>query len=294
MKRRNASHPVVTRMATNRVGDWISDARFRLARVSDTPGLDAQVLVSHVIDRSRTWVVAHPEFYLSTKHVSLLQNYLNRCLEGEPLPYLLGHWEFFGLEFDVNSSVLIPRPETEQLVEQALDWLKLHPGINKALDLGTGSGCIAISLAKNHPDLEITATDIDINALEVARSNAKKHRVEQNIQFVQSDLFGKVDGSFSLICANLPYIPTLHMAELRVARYEPHSALDGGKDGLDLIKEVIIQSRTRVTHPGLLLLEIDSRQKEKVMNLANEFLPTSHAKLIYDGNHLPRIMRVEF
>lgn len=265
-----------------------------MAQVSETPGLEAQILVSHVIDRDRSWVVAHPEFYLSTRHLNVLNNLLGRRINGEPLPYLIGHWEFFGLDFSVNSNVLIPRPETELLVEKALEWLRIHPKINSVLDLGTGSGCIAISLAKSLPYLNITAADISKEALEVSRDNAKKLKVDHQINFINSNLFENIPGSFSLICANLPYVPLGKLDSLKALKYEPRSALDGGSDGMEFIKEVISQSRQKINAPGLLLMEIESGQKDEIFRYVADLLPSNHFEILPDLCNQPRLLRINF
>ncbi len=281
-------------MATNRIGDWIADARFHLARISDSPGLDAQVLVSHVLDRNRSWVVAHPEFYLSQKKLSELKSLLDRRLANEPLPYLIGHWEFYGLDFQVNPLVLIPRPETELLVDKALEWLHKHPRQQSVLDIGTGSGCIAICLAKAIPEINIIAVDFNDDVLDVARANAQTHKVENQIKFIQSDLFKNISGAFSLICANLPYIPTNKLKNLSVSKFEPLEALDGGEDGLAFIKRVITESQGKITKPGLLLLEIESGQKEDVLLFTKRVLPSVSSEVILDGAGLPRLLYVKF
>ena len=154
----------------------------------DTPGLDAQVLLADTLDRSRTWIAAHPEAHLTQLQLATVKKAVNRLKEGEPLSYVLGHWEFFGLDFEINSNVLIPRPETELLVEHAIRWLKADPERRTVADVGTGSGCIAIAIANNIPDVNIIATDIFFPALETAHRNACKHRVAERIAFVQCDL----------------------------------------------------------------------------------------------------------
>ncbi len=132
----------------------------------------------------RSWVLAHPELSLTIDQQDQLKEWLQRLGSGEPLPYVLGEWEFYGLDFFLSPAVLIPRPETELLVERALGWLKEHPGCSRAADVGTGSGCIAIALAANCPDLSVTASDISFEALRVARSNAARYCLDGRICFV--------------------------------------------------------------------------------------------------------------
>src|SRR5512139_2298322 len=159
----------------------LSEVANRLAVISDTPALDASVLIAHILHKPRTWVVAHPELNLTTKQHKELDDSLARLESGESFPYVLGHWEFFGLEFDLTPDVLIPRPETELLVEKAIVWMQESRGRRSIADVGTGSGVIAISIAVNIPDAQILATDISHQALEVARRNAIKFNVIDRI-----------------------------------------------------------------------------------------------------------------
>ena len=148
-----------------------------LSSISDTPALDASVLLAHILNKPRTWVLAHPEITLTTDQQNQLNQALTRLECGEPFPYVLGHWEFFGLDFDITSDVLIPRPETELLVEKAVTWLQESPARRTVADIGTGSGAIAVSIAVNVRDVNILATDISKQALQVAQRNAEKHSV---------------------------------------------------------------------------------------------------------------------
>ncbi len=155
------------------IGEIIAKLRPLFANWSETPALDAQVLLAHLSGKNRAWLLAHPEATLSQGQQAALTVAVARLQSGEPLPYILGHWEFYGLDFTINADTLIPRPETELLVEQALAWLRARPGLRTAADIGTGSGCIAVSLAAHIPDLQITATDISTAALKIAQGNAK-------------------------------------------------------------------------------------------------------------------------
>ncbi|HSD83884.1 MAG TPA: HemK family protein methyltransferase, partial [Anaerolineae bacterium] len=152
----------------------LADVTNQLALTSDTPALDASVLIAQIVKRQRTWVVAHPELTLTASQQKQLDDSLARLEDGEAFPYVLGHWEFFGLEFDVNPDVLIPRPETELLVEKAIAWMQKSPVRRTVADVGTGSGAIAVAIAVNIPDAHVLATDISHPALRVARGNAIK------------------------------------------------------------------------------------------------------------------------
>jgi release factor glutamine methyltransferase len=165
-----------------------SDITAHLTPISDTPALDASVLIAHVVHKPRTWVIAHPELTLTAVQQKQLEDSVLRLQAGEPLPYVLGHWEFFGLEFDITPDVLIPRPETELLVEKAITWLRQNPEKKTIADIGTGSGAIALSIAVHVPEVNILATDISSKALNVARQNAEKHQVSKRVEFVECDL----------------------------------------------------------------------------------------------------------
>ena len=203
-----------------------------LKEISETPLLDTQVLLAHILGKTRSWVLAHPEQQLSPQEIEEFNRSIKKLKEGIPLPYVLGQWEFFGLEFTLTPDVLIPRPETELLVEQAIDWLYANPERRWAADVGTGSGCIAVTLAHKIEDLKLTAGDISMEALRVAITNAMRHSVEQRIHFVQADLTPPSENPYDLICANLPYIPSSELIKLQVFGREPSLALDGGRDGL--------------------------------------------------------------
>jgi release factor glutamine methyltransferase len=262
---------------------------------SDTPFLDSQVLLAHILGKPRAWVLAHPEAVLSPVQQQSLDQAVTRLEAGEPLPYVLGHWEFFGLDFQVTSDVLIPRPETETLVEQALDWLRSHPSARAAIDVGTGSGCIAVSLATQIPDLHLWATDLSSAALEIARQNAQKHGVTGRIDFVQADLLDLLNvelSTYNLITANLPYIPTETLHELTVFQHEPTLALDGGPDGLSLVRRLLSQAPDHLASNGLLLLEIEYRQGPAALALAEAAFPQAKVDVLQDLSGHDRIIRI--
>ena len=264
---------MVTTTQTIKVGDWLAQAHQKLIIPSDNPSLEAQLLVAHVTGLSRASILAHPEIILSLIQQTEVNKLLNLLQAGEPLPYLLGHWEFYGLDFIINSAVLIPRPETELLVDAALRWLTWNPGRRLAADVGTGSGCIAVSLNHHISDLNTIATDLSYSALMIARENACKHTPARPIYFAQTSLLQSCNGPFDLVCANLPYIPTMTLSELAVAQHEPLLALDGGEDGLSLIRELLRDAPRWLAPGGLLLLEIEAGQGDSVPALASYCLP---------------------
>ena len=243
--------------------------------------------------------MAHPEAEPTPEQAVAYENALMRLLSGEPLPYILGHWEFYGLDFIVDSHVLIPRPETELLVETALAWLRGNTSRRHVIDIGAGSGCIGIALAKHVPDLDVTAVDLSPDALDITRRNALKHGVEDRIHCFSGDLFSELASvpnhmdSFDLICANLPYVPRAILAELDVAEREPHLALDGGPDGLQLIQRFLADSPAHLAQNGLLLAEIEARQGSAVLAMAEAAFPTAKRQMIPDLAGHDRLLRIE-
>ena len=291
----------------------------------ETPALDAQVLMAHILGQNRTWVLAHPEARLTAPQEAALEAAIHQLADGLPLPYLLGRREFFGLDFEVTPDVLIPRPETELLVETALHWIRGHAtgeqgfltgeGLwepaHRFLDIGTGSGCIAVSLAVHSPDARITATDISAQALQVARRNAERNGVQARIDFVECDLLPetmddgsqaiKADGvmptdlwsNVDLIVANLPYIPSKTLKELAVYQHEPALALDGGTDGLALIRRLLERLMGKMEAGRLILLEIEAGQGRAAQALAEAAFPAAAVEVRKDLAGLDRLVMIE-
>jgi release factor glutamine methyltransferase len=273
--------------------DWLEEALPRLQSVSQTPLLDAQVLLAHVLRKPRSWVLAHPEVHLSCEQQDHLDEALRRLVQGEPLPYLIGHWEFYGLDFLLTPATLIPRPETETLVEQALLWLHDHPAKRLAIDVGSGSGCIAVTLAVKVPDLYVIASDLSFEALEVVRQNALRHGVDDRVHYAQADLLTAFGVRFDLICANPPYIPSGALRHLPIYGKEPTLALDGGTGGLTTIRQLLQQAVHCLTEDGLLLVEIEASQGEAVYALAEQTFPTSELRILPDLAGRDRLLRLQ-
>jgi release factor glutamine methyltransferase len=243
--------------------------------------------------KTRAWILAHPEAPLSEEQIEYLQQATNRLEIGEPLPYVLGHWEFYGLDFTVTSDVLIPRPETELLVDQALSWMSEHPGRRFALEIGTGSGCIAISLAVNIPNLVILAIDISHPALRVATQNAIQHKVAEQVLTVAADLFPPTHKRFDLVCANLPYIPTQRFRDSKIYGKEPDLSLDGGAFGLDLIDKMVNQAPKYLIEGGSMFFEIDASQGKIVKNLAEDAFPDANVNVLTDLAGRDRLVYIQ-
>jgi len=267
---------------------FLEETVSRLASVSDTPELDARVLLANILDKSRTWIEAHPETHPTQSQLAAAKKAIARLEAGEPLPYVLGHWEFFGLDLEITPDVLIPRPETELMVERAINWLAAAPERRTVADVGTGSGCIAVAIAKHIPDAKIVATDISRPALEVAHQNARRHGVEKHIDFVQCDLLPPhpdplpTDLHFDLICANLPYIPSRTLHELPIYGREPILALDGGADGLDIVRHLLRITPAWLAPNSLILLEIEASQGMSAVSLAYDAFDSAEIHLHQD------------
>jgi len=224
----------------------------------------------HVLDVSRSKLLTHPDRRLASAQLSRYEALVCDRGSGYPLPYLTGRIEFYGLEMDVTPEVLIPRPETEMLVDLALER---QP--RSVVDVGTGSGCIAVALANELPGLEVYAIDISPAALAVARRNAERHGVDERVQFIVGDLLDRRPSPVDLIVSNPPYVSADEWAALPAAirHHEPRLALDGGSDGLELIRRLLSQSEGLVEPGGALLVEIGAEQAEEVREIAETVFP---------------------
>ncbi len=272
------------------IRDSLHAARTRLT--SDTASLDTQVLMAEVLGLDRAYLLAHPEQALAPEQAETFERYVGRLAAGEPLPYILGRRTFYDREFVVTPAVLIPRPETELLLEEALAYVGQHP-TSTVVDVGTGSGVLAVTLAALCPQTQAYATDISPDALAVARQNAQTHGA--NVTFFEGNLLEPVierNIKVGLLMANLPYIATGDLPDLAVSRYEPRMALDGGADGLDLIRVLLRQSPDVCNPSALLLLEIGAGQGETVLELAQKSLKPSSGEVLKDYAGHDRILHV--
>jgi release factor glutamine methyltransferase len=274
------------------VGEALRWAKTRLQTVSESASADAQRLLGHVLAIDRARLLAYPETELSPEQVAQFEILIARAEQGEPLPYLLGRWPFYDREFVVTPAVLIPRPETELLLEQALAYTAEKPAA-VVVDVGTGSGALAVTLAALRPAAQVYAVDLSPAALEVARQNADLHHT--NVTFSNGDLLApilerglKVD----VIMANLPYIARDEVPTLAVSRYEPRLALDGGPDGLDLVRRLLADAPRVVKNEALLLLEIGWNQGETAQRIAEAAFPNAAVDVLKDYAGLDRMVRV--
>ncbi len=264
------------------VGSAIELTYRELAGLTDAPGSDGRLLLAETLNRSREWLISHPEAPISTVQGRAFLAALKRYQSGEPLPYVLGWWEFYGRRFSLSPAVLIPRPETEILIEEALTYLQAHPRRRRVIDVGTGSGCIGVTLAAEIGDLIMVATDISRAALKIALMNACLHGVEAGIHPVQSDLTTAITGSFDLVCANLPYIPSETLRGLPVGGKEPWLALDGGPDGLRFVHRLLRSLPGLVSPGGRALIEIEANQGQVANEIAHSALPAAQISVKKD------------
>ena len=261
-------------MAT--VATLIDEARRRLAAVGvESPRLDAELLLAHVLGKARRWLWTYPDTPLSPKDAAAFFSLLERRLHREPLPYLLGEWEFYGRPFTVSPAVLVPRPETELLVEVVLAWATQHAAA-RIVDVGTGSGVIAITCALELTAARCYAVDLSVDALAMAQGNAERHGVAERITWLQGDLLQPVRAMgappVDAIVANLPYIAEEEMPSLmpEVRDYEPRIALAAGAGGLQLIRRLIEESPAVLRPGGLLAMELGCGQAEQVRAILQE------------------------
>lgn len=249
------------------------------------PHRDAQELLCHSLNFTRTELLLELNKPIDPLLEENLLDSAKRIASGKPLEYETGYCSFLGLKIEVNPFVLIPRPDTELLVSETL---KLARNGYRALDLCTGSGCIAIALKKMNPYLNVTASDISQNALDIAIGNAKINGTE--ISFVNSDLFGSIDGQFDMIISNPPYIPTSRIPALdREISFEPISALDGGADGLDFYRRIAKELPERLKAGGTALFEIDCPEKFELLSLVAVFKDYA-TNIINDLSDRPRVL----
>jgi release factor glutamine methyltransferase len=248
------------------IGKWLTDAAQELAQADvQSHRLDSELILAHVLGRSRAWLKAHDADSLTADQSHTADALIDRRVNREPLVHLTGTREFYGLDMHITPDVLTPRVETEQMVEWAI---KYTPRDARLIDIGTGSGAIAIAIAKHRPDLSIAATDITAKELAVAHTNAAQHQVD--LELIQSDLWHSVSGRFATVVTNLPYLQD--DADLMPeVRREPSVALFGGPDGLDLYRRFLAGLPDHLEPGGYLFTECDPWQHEALMAEAAKY-----------------------
>jgi release factor glutamine methyltransferase len=274
------------------IRDALASAVKLLEPVSDSARLDVQLLMMEVLGVRRANLLAHDDELLNDEQVQRFNALVSRAARGEPLPYILGKRAFYDLEFNITPDVLIPRPETELLLEQALRFAATHQRL-KAVDVGTGSGALAVTFAVHYPQAEVYATDISDAALQVAQLNAQKHNA--HITFYQGDLLKPLlerSIRVDLLMANLPYIPSGELPDLKVTQHEPLTALDGGIDGLKLVRSLLRQAESACNPSALMLLEIGAGQGTAAQKAVQGILQPRDCEVLKDYAGHDRILRV--
>lgn len=264
------------------------------------PRRDVQVLLGHVLDVERASLYAHPERRLTSEHEQHFFGLIERRKQSEPVAYLIGHQEFYSLDFLVDKRVLIPRPETELLVERALNIIGEMFKLGRqpiVADIGTGSGAIPITLAVQEPRLSyLYASDISVDALALARLNCQRHCVEQRVRLLHGDLLAPLPEPVDLLTANLPYVGTdeMHLLPPDVREHEPHLALFSGHQGLDLLHRFLVEAQQpgKLQPDAVLLLEIGYQQRETLTHLLQELWPQASATFEKDYAGHDRLLRI--
>ncbi len=255
--------------------------------------LESEILLRHTLKIDRARLYLEMDTGLSARQLGEFLRLIERRASGEPAAYLTGHREFYGLDFLVNRDVLIPRPESELLVEQAIEAAKNYPFLTIA-DIGTGSGAIAVSLAVNLPRALIYATDISASALEVALTNCRRHGVRGKVRLLKGDLLEPLAEPVDIIIANLPYIPAPELDNVNTFGFEPSLALDGGSDGLRKIGRLCAGTGEKLNPGGCLLLEIGQGQGEAVTDLLGHLFPGATLEMTVDLGGIERVIKLSF
>jgi release factor glutamine methyltransferase len=260
---------------------------------SESPRLEAEILLAHARGCPRIQLYVQYNELLTDDQRTAMRDLVKRRAQAEPVAYLVGHREFFALDFRVTPDVLIPRPETETLVLQSIAAVKSIPNA-RILDMGTGSGCIAVATAVNVPAASVTAVDISSQALDVAKDNASRHAVAERIRFLEGDLFAPLstDDQFDLIVSNPPYVADGEMETLPadIRRHEPALALKAGQQGLDVISRLVAEAPSRLAPGGSLLIEISPEQAPAVTGLVHASGKFESPRTIKDSGGLERVV----
>ena len=274
---------------------WVTD--YLAARNVDSPRLSAELLLCHVLGLERIELYTHFNRIGQQTELDQLHKLVKRCGAQEPVAYLVGRCEFYSLPIKVSKDCLIPRPETELLAERGIEFLRGRQGVQYVCDLCTGSGCVAVAIAKNHPQAEIIATDICDSALSVAAENVATHELNDRVRLLCGDLFGPViegldETRFDLIVCNPPYVSSAEYEQLgsKVRDFEPKKALFAGQDGLDVYRQIADRIGEHLKDDGALVLEIGYAQGKAVRELLEDTKIFSEIKIEKDINNNDRIV----
>jgi release factor glutamine methyltransferase len=258
--------------------------------------MNAELLLMFILSCDRAYLFAHPEQKLSSQERSRYESALAERAGGVPSQYITGHQEFWGMDLIVSPAVLIPRPETEHVVETALELIGTESaeqprrGQIRIVDVGTGSGCIALALAKELPEAEIHATDVSPPALEIARANRARLQLEQRVDFHQTDLLDGLKGAFDVVVSNPPYVGESEKdtVQLEVRKFEPRTAVFAGPSGTEVIERLIPEAHAKLHPGGWLVMEISGTIVERVRPLLNDW---QEVETIPDLQSIPRVLR---
>jgi release factor glutamine methyltransferase len=280
------------RWTIGRLLDWTT--KFLAEKGSESPRLDTEVLLAHALGCKRIELYTRHDEEPAEPNRTKFRELIRQRVEGCPVAYLVGRKEFFSLQFEVNRAVLIPRPDSECVVDECLRLAKAlrEP---RVLDIGTGSGNLAIAVARHHKTAQVTAVEISPEALAVAQRNSATHGVADRVRFLQGDLFEPLspEDRFDFVLSNPPYIPHDDIAKLEpgVRDYEPHTALNGGKDGFAVFDRLVLEA-PRFLHPGgCLIVEIGAPQEQHARQRIETHGSYELAKTVYDGSGHPRVLK---
>lgn len=281
---------MTVKQALRRAGDILA------SKGIEAPYFESELLMRHILNIDRVRLIIEIDRELGPSEYNAFFGNIERRLKGEPTAYITGQREFYGLDFIVNRNVLIPRPESELLVDKALE-IGRGRNLSSIADIGTGCGAIAISLAVNLPETDIYATDISPDALKVARSNCRKHGVANRVSLLEGDLLSPLPQPVDIIIANLPYVREPELAGVNTDGFEPKLALDGGADGLEKVRRLCVQAGEKLRpHStssgqagGCLLLEIGQGQGEEVVALLKGLYPSGEVELTPDLSGIDRV-----